>query len=213
MKEVKNAVFRASPSRSTPMPTPFWSRYLDSLKATYAETADGDEIVADIRAHRRTGSSRSRRTRAWWRPRSCDRSSRKWERPRTSRPKAKPTQPKSSRASRAVSTATPRTPAWAGVRRLGRYFDVDATWVRLTLFRTAAVVDPRRGTALLRHPLDLLLQPVRRLRTGLLPSSWNGSPYRRTLRAAEARNGGRADHRALDPRKNRSGQRRRRTAT
>ena len=26
------------------------SRYLDSLKATYAETADGDEIVADIEA-------------------------------------------------------------------------------------------------------------------------------------------------------------------
>ncbi len=69
--------------------------------------------------------------------------------------------------------------------------------------RTAAVVDPRRGTALLRHPLDLLLQPVRRLRIGLLHHVVRRTG--RTLRAAEARNGGRVDHRALDPRKNRSG--------
>ena len=34
--------------------------------------------------------------------------------------------------------------------------------------RTAAVVDPRRGTASSGTPLDLLLQPVRRLRIGLL---------------------------------------------
>ena len=80
------------------------SRYLDSLKATYAETADGDEIVADIEARiAELILSQQENSRVVETPR-----------PRTSRPKAKPTQPKSSRASRAVSTATPRTPAWAG---------------------------------------------------------------------------------------------------
>ena len=82
------------------------SRYLDSLKATYAETADGDEIVADIEARiAELILSQQENSRVVETP---------LLRQRTSRPKAKPTQPKSSRASRAVSTATPRTPAWAG---------------------------------------------------------------------------------------------------
>ena len=85
------------------------SRYLDSLKATYAETADGDEIVADIEARiAELILSQQENSRVVETPLL------RQERPRTSRPKAKPTQPKSSRASRAVSPAPPRTPAWAG---------------------------------------------------------------------------------------------------
>ena len=45
------------------------SRYLDSLKATYAETADGDEIVADIEARiAELIPLAAGELRAWWRP-------------------------------------------------------------------------------------------------------------------------------------------------
>ena len=48
MKEVKNAAYRAWRSRWTPTPTKLLAAYLDSLKKSYGDTADGAEIVADI---------------------------------------------------------------------------------------------------------------------------------------------------------------------
>ena len=78
-------------------------------------------------------------------------------------------------------------PPGRGVRRAGALLRRRRHMGAPDALRTAAVVDPRRGTALLRHPLDLLLQPVRRLRTGLLHHVVRRTG--RTLRAAEARNG------------------------
>ena len=103
-------------------------------QATYAETADGDEIVADIEARiAELILSQQENSRVVETPLLRQIISQMGT-PRTSRPKAKPTQPKSSRASRAVSTATPRTPAWRGVRRAGALLRRRRHMVRLTLF-------------------------------------------------------------------------------
>ena len=90
------------------------SRYLDSLKATYAETADGDEIVADIEARiAELILSQQENSRVVETPLLRQIISQMGTAEDISS-ESETSQPKSSRASRAVSTATPRTPAWAG---------------------------------------------------------------------------------------------------
>ena len=104
------------------------SRYLDSLKATYAETADGDEIVADIEARIAELIL------------SQQENSRVVETPllRQIISQMGTAEDISSESETDAAKKQPRIP-----RRLyrdtenaglGRYFDVDATWVRLTLF-------------------------------------------------------------------------------
>ena len=81
------------------------SRYLDSLKATYAETADGDEIVADIEARiAELILSQQENSRVVETPLLRQIISQMGTAEDIS----------TESASRAVSTATPRTPAWAG---------------------------------------------------------------------------------------------------
>lgn len=90
------------------------SRYLDSLKATYAETADGDEIVADIEARiAELILSQQENSRVVETPLLRQIISQMGTAEDISS-ESETDAAKSSRASRAVSTATPRTPAWAG---------------------------------------------------------------------------------------------------
>ncbi len=165
------------------------SRYLDSLKATYAETADGDEIVADIEARIAELIL------------SQQENSRVVETPllRQIISQMGTAEDISSESETDAAKKQPRIPAPSlprhrerppgrGVRRAGALLRRRRHMGAPDALRTAAVVDPRRGTALLRHPLDLLLQPVRRLRIGLLHHVVRRTG--RTLRAAEARNGG-----------------------
>ena len=104
------------------------SRYLDSLKATYAETADGDEIVADIEARIAELIL------------SQQENSRVVETPllRQIISQMGTAEDISSESETDAAKKQPRIPRRlyrdTENARLGGYFDVDATWVRLTLF-------------------------------------------------------------------------------
>ena len=111
------------------------SRYLDSLKATYAETADGDEIVADIEARiAELILSQQENSRVVETPLLRQIISQMGTAEDISSESETDAAKKQPRIPRRLYRDTENARLGGVCAGLGRYFDVDATWVRLTLF-------------------------------------------------------------------------------
>ena len=111
------------------------SRYLDSLKATYAETADGDEIVADIEARiAELILSQQENSRVVETPLLRQIISQMGTAEDISSESETDAAKKQPRIPRRLYRDTENARLGGVCAGLGRYFDVDPTWVRLTLF-------------------------------------------------------------------------------
>ena len=111
------------------------SRYLDSLKATYAETADGDEIVADIEARiAELILSQQENSRVVETPLLRQIISQMGTAEDISSESETDAAKKQPRIPRRLYRDTENARLGGVCAGLGRYFDVDATWVPLTLF-------------------------------------------------------------------------------
>ena len=111
------------------------SRYLDSLKATYAETADGDEKEADNEArHAEQNNSPQENTRGGETPLLRQIISQMGTAEDISSESETDAAKKQPRIPRRLYRDTENARLGGVCAGLGRYFDVDPTWVRLTLF-------------------------------------------------------------------------------
>lgn len=117
------------------------SNYLDSLKTTYAETTDGEEIVADIEARiAELILSRQENSRVVEAPllqQIISQMGTAEDISSESDPDAVRQHP---RIPRRLYRDTENARLGGVCAGLGRYFDVDATWVRLTLFAPLLLV-------------------------------------------------------------------------
>ncbi|WP_417013510.1 PspC domain-containing protein [Alistipes sp.] len=117
------------------------SDYLDSLKATYAATTDGEEIVADIEARIAelilTQQESSRVVEAPLLQRIIAQMGTAETIRSESDAESGPKQP---RIPRRLYRDTENARLGGVCAGLGRYFDTDATWVRLTLFAPLLLV-------------------------------------------------------------------------
>ncbi len=110
-------------------------RYLESLKAAYAETADGDEIVADIEARiAELILSRQENSRVVEAPLLQQVISQMGTAEDISSESDADTGKKQPRIPRRLYRDTQNARLGGVCAGLGRYFDIDATWVRLTFF-------------------------------------------------------------------------------
>jgi len=110
-------------------------RYLDSLKAAYAETADGGEIVADIEARiAELILSQQANTRVVEVPLLQRIISQMGTAEAISSESEAEKGKKQPRIPRRLYRDTDNARLGGVCAGLGRYFDIDATWVRLTLF-------------------------------------------------------------------------------
>ncbi len=111
------------------------SNYLESLKATYAETPDGDEIVADIEARiAELILSRQENSRVVETPLLQEIISQMGTAEAICSESDAETRKKQPRIPRRLYRDTDNARLGGVCAGLGRYFDIDATWVRLTLF-------------------------------------------------------------------------------
>lgn len=115
--------------------------YLESLKASYAETTDGGEIVADIEARiAELILSQQENTRVVEAP-LLQRIIAQMGTAETIRSESDAESgPKQPRIPRRLYRDTENARLGGVCAGLGRYFDIDATWVRLTLFAPLLLV-------------------------------------------------------------------------
>ena len=111
------------------------SRYLDSLKATYAETADGDEIVADIEARiAELILSQQENSRVVETPLLRQIISQMGTAEDISSESETDAAKKQPRIPRRLYRDTENAKLGGVCAGIGRYFDIDPVWVRLGLF-------------------------------------------------------------------------------